>query len=99
MTPNDRLIRPRELSSRLPRDRIPTDTGRTVALTRPTANRVRLLMAPDSVTSVDPRSRSVPSCRNQPGPWRAISARCASVSTFCMSVGGLRTPRSNGRGT
>ena len=27
-------------------------------------------MAPDRVTSVDPESRSVPSCRNQPGPLR-----------------------------
>jgi hypothetical protein len=48
MTPNYRPIRPRELSSRLNRGslgRIRTDTGRTVALTMPTANRVHLVMA------------------------------------------------------
>ena len=32
------------------------------------------------------------------GPWRAISAMCASVSTFWISVGRRRTPRSVGRG-
>ena len=35
---------------------------------------------------------------NQPGPKRPISARCASVSTFCTSVGRPPTPRSNGYG-
>ena len=44
MTPNYRPIRPRLSPSRLTRGRIPTDTGRTVALTSPPANRVHPVM-------------------------------------------------------
>ena len=47
--------------------------------------------APPTVTSAEPgmvrRSRAA---RNHAGPWRAISARCASVSGFCTSVGRRR---------
>ena len=51
-----------------------------------------------SVHSMLPGSSGVPSPRNQPGPYRAISARWASVSTFWTSVGRPSTPRSNTRG-
>ena len=52
--------------------------------------------APPSVTSIEPGSSSLPSSRNQSGPWRAMSAMLASVSTFWTSVGRPRTPRSIG---
>ena len=41
---------------------------------------------------------AVPSARNHAGPWRATSARCASVSAFWTSVGRRPSPRSDGRG-
>ena len=47
---------------------------------------------------MEPGSSAVPTLRNQSGPYRAISARCASVSTFCTSVGRPTTPRSKTRG-
>ena len=53
---------------------------------------------PSRVTSVEPGWSAGPSARNHPGPWRAISARCASVSVFCTSVGLRFSPRSDGRG-
>ena len=55
--------------------------------------------APPSVTSAVPGCDGEPErTGTSPAPWRAISARCASVSTLPTSVGRLRTPRSNGRG-
>ena len=45
-----------------------------------------------------PGSSAVPMARNQRGPYRAIRARWASVSTFCTSVGAPPTPRSDTRG-
>ncbi len=40
----------------------------------------------------------MPTAPNQSGPYRAISAMCANVSTLLTSVGWPATPRSNGRG-
>ena len=45
-----------------------------------------------------PGSASVPAARNQRGPYRAISARWARVSTFCTRVGAPPRPRSLTRG-
>ena len=45
-----------------------------------------------------PGSSAVPMARNQRGPYRAIRARWASVSTFCTRVGAPPTPRSDTRG-
>ena len=45
-----------------------------------------------------PGSSGVPAARNQAGPYRAIRAMWASVSTLWTSVGRPTTPRSNTRG-
>ena len=50
--------------------------------------------APATVTSRVPGSSPVPSRRNQPGPWRAMSARWARVSALLTRVGRRSTPRS-----
>ena len=54
--------------------------------------------ARSTVTSSVPGSARVPTARNQGGPYRAISARCASVSTFCTRVGAPPWSRSVARG-
>ena len=54
--------------------------------------------APSTVTSIDPGSAGVPTAPNQDAPYRAISARWASVSTFCTSVGRPPSPCSESRG-
>ena len=50
------------------------------------------------MTSIEPGSSAVPTDRNHDAPYRAISARCARVSTFCTSVGLPPRPRSDSRG-
>ena len=50
------------------------------------------------VVSMEPGSAAVPTARNQRGPYRAMSARWASVSTFCTRVGAPPRPRSLTRG-
>ena len=49
-----------------------------------------LRTAPLIVTSAEPGAACVPTEQNQSGPYRAIRARCASVSTLLTSVGGRR---------
>ena len=48
--------------------------------------------APETVTSVVPGRSRRARPRNQAAPWRAMSARCASVSTFWTSVGRFLSP-------
>ncbi len=50
------------------------------------------------VSSAEPGAACVPTELNQSGPYLAIRARCASVSTLFTSVGRPPTPRANGRG-
>ena len=50
--------------------------------------------APRSVSSTVPGSSGVPTARNQPAPWRAISATWAKVSALASTVGRPSTPRS-----
>ena len=52
----------------------------------------RLPHAPLTVARNVPGCSAVPTSRNQPAPRRAISARCASVSTFWTSVGAAPIP-------
>ena len=47
---------------------------------------------------MEPGSATVPTARNQRGPYRAMSARWASVSAFCTRVGAPPRPRSLTRG-
>ena len=61
-------------------------SGTSVILGWPSARRM--------VASIEPGSAAVPTSRNQRGPRRAISARCASVSTFWTRVGLPFRPRS-----
>ena len=69
--------------SRRPRPRASSRSGKPSGISY-TPGRAT---APETVTSVEPGSSSVPSPRNQCAPKRAMSARCASVSAFCTSVG------------
>ena len=73
--------------SRMSSTAVPTGTSTTEGRTTD----------PATVTSVVPGALVQPLSRNQSPPLRPISARCASVSTFCTSVGRPSTPFWNGR--
>src|SRR6185369_16438052 len=85
----------------------PTSTAPTGSVSQPTADSAASTVAPTgtsttagcataprTVSTSDPGSACVPTCRNQPEPYRASRARLASVSTFWTSVGRPFTPRS-----
>ena len=81
-----RRLRRRVLRRSPSRSRSGMPSGISVILGWPSARRM--------VASIEPGSAAVPASRNQRGPRRAISARCASVSTFCTRVGLPFRPRS-----
>ncbi len=56
------------------------------------------MTAPLTVTSAEPGAAAVPICLNHSGPYLAMRATCASVSTFRTSVGRRWAPRVAGRG-
>src|SRR5690349_5393581 len=85
----------------------PTSTAPTCSVSQPTPDSACSTVAPTgnsttdgcataprTVSTSDPGSSGWPTCRNHSEPLRDSSARLASVSTFCTSVGRPFTPRS-----
>ena len=93
-----RPARPTFRSSRRRGNRTTSRRGLRTARRHPRASRrVGISWTPARANAPPRVTRAVPA-PNQVGPKRAISARCASVSTFCTSVGRPSTPRSKGNG-